>query len=137
MPNEFRRDEFSRRRIVLENVEHHQSVFNSATCWNLMTQDSLLAVVMSERSKDKGTRGVTTFSAHDRHCGGAATPRLENGPAREAAGNFLHILLGVAAINPKRMQLHQFAGVVFIDAAPLLLLRSLILRIISHAHELR
>ena len=45
-------------------------------------------------------------------------PRREDRPARETARNFLHVLLRVTAINAERVQFHQFARVVFIDAAP-------------------
>src|SRR5207248_7554144 len=54
-------------------------------------------------------------------------------PSRKAARNFLHVFLRVATVYTERVQLHQFARVVFIDAATLLLLlRSLLLRVVNH-----
>ncbi len=41
-------------------------------------------------------------------------------PASEAAGDFLHVLLGIAAIDAEGVELHDFAGIVFVDAAHLL-----------------
>ncbi len=42
---------------------------------------------------------------------------LVNRPARKAARDFLHVLLSVAAIDAERMQLHDLAGVILVDAA--------------------
>src|SRR6185312_1096333 len=52
----------------------------------------------------------------------AALLRLLHGPASEDLGYFSHISLGVAAINAKRLQLHQLARIVFVESALLLLL---------------
>ena len=46
----------------------------------------------------------------------AALPRFADGPAGEAAGHFGHVLLGVAAIDAERVQFHQLAAVVFVQA---------------------
>ena len=51
--------------------------------------------------------------------GSAAAARRKDGPASETTRNFLHVFLCVAAVNAERVQLHQFARVVLIDAASL------------------
>ena len=43
--------------------------------------------------------------------------RLADRPTGEAAGDLLNVFLRIAAVNPERVQLHQFAGVVLINAA--------------------
>ena len=47
--------------------------------------------------------------------------RLPNGPPGEAARHFDHVLLRISAIDAQRMQFHQLAAVVFIQAAFLFL----------------
>src|SRR5205085_88536 len=61
----------------------------------------------------------------------AAASRLVDSPACECARDLLHVLLRVAAVNAQRVQLHQLARVVFVDAAlrALLLLWSLLRRL--------
>ena len=41
---------------------------------------------------------------------GAAAARLIDGPSREDARHFLHVLLRVAAVHAERVQLHQLAA---------------------------
>ena len=48
----------------------------------------------------------------------ASALRLADGPAGEAAGHFGDIFLGVAAVHAERVQFHQLAPVVLIQAAP-------------------
>ena len=61
-----------------------------------------------------GTRAV----AH-RLSRGTAAARREDGPTRKTARHLLHVLLRVAAVYAQSVQFHQFARVVFIDAASL------------------
>src|SRR5438067_9573133 len=46
---EFRCNEFRCRRMMRENVQHHQTIFDAAACWNLVTQHNLLAIVVQAR----------------------------------------------------------------------------------------
>src|ERR1051325_621502 len=120
--------------MMREDVEHHQTVFHAATCRNLVTENHLLAVVMcagveEERAGSAPHRVAESRIAltvarqdHGGHCGSAAA-RLENGPTGKAARYLLHVFLRVTAINSERVQFHQLARVVFVDAASLLLLR--------------
>ncbi len=39
-----------------------------------------------------------------------------DGPAGEHPGCLRYVILGVAAINPQCMQLHYFAGIIFVQA---------------------
>ncbi len=41
---------------------------------------------------------------------------LPDRPSGEATGDFGHVFLGIAAVNAQRVQLHQFAAVVFVQA---------------------
>src|SRR5271154_4271569 len=55
--------------------------------------------------------------------------RLFDAPSSEAASDFRDIFLSVTAVNTKGVQLHQFAAVIFVEAAFLFLfLRLRILR---------
>src|SRR5215213_4633368 len=115
-----------------ENVEHHQSVFHPTARRDLVTENELLAVVMrahvEEESSGSALHGVApscvaalTVTRHDRrHCCRAAT-RLEDGPTRKTTRHFLHIFLSVTTIDSERVQFHQLACVVLVDAATLLL----------------
>src|SRR5215211_5082910 len=47
-----------------------------------------------------------------------AAARREDRPAGEGARHLLHVLLRVAALDAERVQLHQLARVVLVDAAP-------------------
>src|SRR5262249_48615179 len=122
-----------------EDVEHHQSVFHSATRGDLVTKNRLLAVIMCARIEEESTgsplhglahSSVALISArHDSgHCGRAAA-RLEDGPTGKATRDFLHVLLRVTTIDSERVQFHQLARVVLVDTASLslLLLRLLLL----------
>src|SRR5215213_6683519 len=110
-----------------QDVEHRQTVFHSTACGNLVTEDGLLTVVMKSGVKEERAGSSTTrFTHHRVHCRGAAA-RLEDGPTRKATRYLLHVFLRVAAIHAERVQLHQLACVVFVDAAPLSL-RLLLLR---------
>src|ERR1051326_6054625 len=117
-----------------ENVEHHQSVFHAATGGNLMTENNLLAVVVcawveKERTgssphgiAESGVALTITRQDHGHCCGAAA--RLKDRPTGKAARHFLAVLLRVTTVDAERVQFHQLARVVLVDAASLLLLRS-------------
>ena len=47
----------------------------------------------------------------------ASLARTDDGPAGEGAGDVDHVLLRVAAVHAERVQLHQLAAVVFVEAA--------------------
>ncbi len=55
-------------------------------------------------------------------------PRLFDRPSRKAARHFRNIFLRVAAVHSKRVQLHQFAAVIFIQPAVLFFLLLLLWR---------
>src|SRR5437764_1371448 len=107
-----------------QNVEHHQSIFDSAASRNLMTQDDLLTVVMHASIEEERAGLASCHLAQHPIHGYAATARLEDGPTSEATRDFLHVFLRVTTINSEGMQLHQLARVVFVDATSLLLLWS-------------
>src|SRR5437867_5531042 len=67
--------------------------------------------------------------------GDSGSARRNNRPSGKTPRYFLHIFLRIPAIDAQRVQLHQLARVIFIDAAALLLLlRSLILWVVSHGN---
>src|SRR4029450_9084157 len=53
----------------------------------------------------------------------ASLSRIRDSPPREGARNFLHVLLGVPAVDAERVELHQFTGIVFVQAARISVLR--------------
>ena len=124
--------------MMRKNVEHHQSVFFAATRRYFVTQYDFLAVIMNARPKNKRARVIANHVGHSRihYClsSRARTPRSNDGPTGETARNFLDVLLGVAAVDTQRVQLHQFTRIVFINSAALLLLllRPLVLRVVAH-----
>src|SRR5437764_788465 len=52
----------------------------------------------------------------------SVSARIGNCPAGKAAGNFLDVLERIAAVDAERMKLHNFTGIVFINATLLALL---------------
>ena len=123
-----------------DDVQHHQAVLRSTTRGNLMTEHDLFAIVVRARIEKEFARirAQTVGQAAVRDClgRGAGATRGKDRPTREAARDFLHVLLGIAAIDAQRVQLHQFARVVFVDAASLLLLRwPLLLRVVAHPQQ--
>ena len=61
------------------------------------------------------------------------TTRVGDGPAGKAFGDLDDVLLRITAIDAERMELHQFAGVIFVDPASLALLSRL--RVVPHFPE--
>src|ERR1051326_5560184 len=57
--DQFRGDELRGRRMMREDVEHHQSVFYAPTCRNLVTENHLLAVVMCAGVEEERTGSAT------------------------------------------------------------------------------
>ena len=94
------RDEMGGGGMVGQNVEHLQPVAHAAAGGNSDAEHMLFAFVVDL---------VVEFKP-------AAAVWFANGPAGEAAGDFGYVLLGVAAIDAQRMQFHQLAAVVLIQA---------------------
>src|SRR5215216_6465277 len=107
--------------MVRKDIEHHQAIFDAAACGNLVTENYLLAVVMHACVEEERTGIATARFTHHRIRCRSATARLEDGPTGKTARHFLHVFLRVAAVDSERVQFHQLARVVFVDAAPLLL----------------
>src|SRR6185369_12853165 len=126
MAHKLGRNELRRRRVMGQDVEHRQPVFDSTTGWDLVTENCLLPVVMHARVEEERTGISATGFTHHRIHGRSATARLKDGPASKAARYFLHVFLCVTAIDAECVQLHQLARVVFIDAASLSLWRLLL-----------
>src|SRR5262245_4314211 len=85
--------------MTSQEVDHGLAVLHPAACVNLLPEHGLLAVVVHKRSKDK----LSTLT------------RTINSPARQTARDFLHILLGVASFDTKRVKLHDLTRVVLVD----------------------
>ena len=77
-----------------ENVQDHQAVFHTAARRNLVAEHRLLAVVVQARIEVR-LSGFAIVHAERR----ASATRSIDRPTREAACDFLHVLLRVAAIN--------------------------------------
>ena len=73
-----------------QNVEHLFTITDAAARGYLYAEDGLLAVVVHSRVVERQ----------------ALYLRFLNGPARQAAGNLLHVLLRIAAIDTEGVQLH-------------------------------
>src|SRR5438874_10686266 len=82
-------------------IQHPLAVSDTTAGQNFVTEHEFLAVVMQSGAIKKQTLLVW----------------LLDGPSRKAARDFLHVLLRVAAVNAERVQLHQLARVIFIEAA--------------------
>ena len=103
-----------------------------------MPQHDFLSVIMNSRPENKCAWIIANHVRHSRvhYClrSRARTPRSNDGPTRETARDFLHVLLRIAAVDAERVQLHQLTRIVFINAAPLLLLLGpLVLWVVAHA----
>src|SRR5687767_5945743 len=123
MTHEFGGDKLRRRRMMREYVEHLQPIVETAAGRNLVTQDGLLAVIVSAHVEEESScwsncRSARGLAARQRVDSSGAATRLKDGPTGKATCHFLHVFLCVAAIDAKRVQLHQLARVVFIYATP-------------------
>src|SRR5665213_525195 len=85
--------------LVLKDIENLQSVFDAAAGRDGHTKYVFFALIVLTHVEFETTAALG----------------LKNGPARETAGDFSYVLLGITAVNPKRVQLHQFAAIVFIQ----------------------
>ena len=95
-------DEFCGGRMRGEDFQHFFAVLDAAVGGDDVAEDDLRAVVVT--------------AGHELEFAGLRV----DAPAGEAAGDFLHVLLRVAAVDAERVQFHDLAGVVFVDAADLL-----------------
>src|SRR5690349_11152818 len=89
------------------NVQHAFAFILAVTGGELLSEDHLLARVGDRRVED-------VFAGLSIEC-----------PSGERARDFLHVLLGVPAVDAERVQFHQLASVVLVQAATAALLRLL------------
>src|SRR5439155_24602128 len=102
--------------------EHFLAIFLAAAGLDRVAQHVLFTVVVHPRIEAVA----------------AALTRLRDGPARKAARHFDDVLLRVAAVHAERVQLHQLAAVVFVQAGRPLVLRVLLwLRPLRHRWKTR
>src|SRR5207253_7071356 len=98
---QFCRDESRGCRMRCQNVQHAFAVRDAAAGQNFVTEHDFLTVIMQSRPIEKETLLVW----------------LLNGPATEATRDFLYVLLCVSAVDAERVQLHQLARIIFVEAA--------------------
>src|SRR5687767_15060334 len=97
--------------MTRENVEHLQSVVETSTCGNFVTEHNFLAVAVRAHVEKKCTgrsprSSPGCFFARQRiHSRGAAA-RPKDGPTREASRNFRHVLLRVTTVGAECVQFH-------------------------------
>src|SRR5687767_4124851 len=85
-----------------ENIDHLECIFLASASGDLHAKYGFFALIVHEGVKLEA----------------AATARIPYGPAGEASGDFSDVLLRVAAIHTERVQLHQLARVILVEAAP-------------------
>src|SRR6266536_5719125 len=114
-----------------QNIEYGQTIAHATARGNLLTKHNLFAVIMHSRIKTKRACILAQHLSHPTVQDGigcyAATARCDYRPTSKATCHLLHVFLCIAAIDTKRVQLHQFARVVFVNAAALWLLLRLLL----------
>src|SRR3954468_465184 len=93
--------------MMSENVDDLLSVFNSSSGSNPIAKNNLLTPVVHHH---------TEYEA-------GILPRSIDGPARQSARDFLNVFLCVPTINSKRVQFHQLAAIVLVDAILLAIFR--------------
>src|SRR5262245_65889636 len=91
-----------------EQVEDVITVLLPAARFDLVSQHHFLAIVVHARLEVETT----------------ALPRVGNRPPGERACDLLYVLLCVAAVHAQRVQLHQLARVILVEAAPAVLSRA-------------
>src|SRR5262249_14462247 len=94
------RDEFGRGRMMRQQVEHLLA-FLFALLADALPEDELWSRLMSALVEVEGS----------------ALLRLFDAPPGQDLRQLGDVLLGVAAIDAERMQLHDFARVVFVQSA--------------------
>src|SRR6185295_602071 len=107
MARELRRDEARRRRCTRNHIQNLFAFLHTPASREFLPKNRLLAGVVYRWIEEKLARLPI------------------EGPSRESARDFLHILLCVAAVNAERVKLHQLAGIIFVEAALRLLLQAL------------
>src|SRR5687767_7953310 len=103
MAHHFGGDEARRSRMIGEDLEHALAIFLAAAGGDLYTQYYFFAVIVQALIEIEAR-----FFAVALNC-----------PAGKAARHFRDILLCIAAVDTKRMQLHQLARIVLIEARAL------------------
>src|SRR5688500_18129702 len=83
-----------------DQVEHALAVLDAAAGLQRLAQYRLGAAIVQRRREAE-----------------RAVDRIGDRPSGEGAGNFDDVLLGVAAVNAKRVELQQLARVVLVQAA--------------------
>ena len=86
---------------VRQEVEHQLAVLLAAAGLDRLSEHDLLAIVVHPRLESER----------------AALARIGDRPAGERARDFLDVLLRVAAVDAERVELHQLARVVLVEAA--------------------
>ena len=94
-------------RAAREDVQNFDSVFHAVPAFDLVPEHDLLAEIVHGRLEDEP----------------AALLRPVNRPAGQTARHFDDVLLRVAAVHAQGVQLHQFPGVILVQAAPVDFLR--------------
>src|SRR5262249_34912481 len=97
-PHELRGNETSCTWMFRKDIDDYFAIANS-TGIDLMSKNSLFSVVVQARAEDKFTTALGPF----------------DGPSGQSACDFLNVLLRTAAINAKRVQFHQLAGVILVN----------------------
>src|SRR5262245_44015400 len=85
--------------MLRQDLDHAQPVFDSAAGSDALAEDDLFAFVVGARAE------------RESHVAAWA-----DGPPREAPRDGDHVFLRVSAINSERVQLHQFARVIFVQS---------------------
>src|SRR5262249_8537464 len=98
-PRQFQRNKAGRCRMLSQEIDDAETVFHSSSRRDAIAKNDLLAGVMDPRLEIE-----SAFAA-----------RLANWPAGQATGHLLDGTLRVTAVNPEGVQLHQLAGVVFVE----------------------
>src|SRR5438445_1489115 len=100
MLGNFERNVMRSMRIARQQIEHLLAISDSARM-NFLAQHALGLGIMDAIVESKFRLGS----------------RIADGPACETARHFDHVLLGIAAVDSERVQFHQFAPVIFVEAA--------------------
>ena len=102
MPRELGRDERRRRRRVRDDVEHVLAVFLSAAGREAVSKHRLFARVVRFGPENE-----------------SAALADGDAPTGQRSRHLDDVMLRVAAVHAQRVQLHQLAGVVLVETAPL------------------
>src|SRR5678815_1321026 len=101
--------------MMREYIEHHQAILHPAPRRNLVTENNLFAIVVcASIEEETACTSSGSFAAHQCVRGSSTTAWLKDCPTSKAPRDFLNVFLRVAAIDTKRVQLHQLTRIVFI-----------------------